>query len=139
MDFLEAQMDVVKATVACLPDVPWQAAILDIELREFPDGFDTDHVGIVLKRGRDGGLEQDQFTLDRAARDSCVGLYRQRKDDAGEVIAGFVLRIEHPGLWRFDFKDRTRRLDGVWDAAAERYLETYLDHYLREKAAGPDA
>lgn len=134
MDFTQAQIEVVKAAAASFPSGEWQAAILDYEIREMADGFDSDYVGIVLLKSDDGALAQDQFYLDRTAREACTNLYMQRKREAGDEIAGFVLRIEQPGKYRFDFKDKAKRLDGVWDAEGEGYLDNYLDHYQREKA-----
>jgi hypothetical protein len=136
MDFTQAQIDVVKAAVATFPAGEWQAAILDYEIREMPDGFDSDFVGIVLMKAPGGGLVQEQFYLDRPAREACTKLYLQRKREAGDDIAGFVLRVEMPGHYRFDFKDKAKRLNGVWDAEGEQYLDNYLTHYEREKAAG---
>lgn len=135
MDFTQAQIDVVKAAVATFPAGKWQAAILDYEIREMPDGFDSDYVGIVLMNDPSGGLVQEQFYLDRSAREASTALYLQRKRDAGEAIAGFVLRVEQPGAYRFDFKDKAKRLNGIWDAEGEQYLDNYLTHYQREKAA----
>ncbi len=138
MDFTQAQIEVVKAAVSSFPAGEWQAAILDYEIREMPDGFDSDFVGIVLLKNGEGKLGQDQFYLDRPAREACTNLYLQRKREAGEKIAGFVLKIEHPGKYRFDFKDSAKRLNGVWNSEGEEYLDNYLDHYQREKeATGP--
>lgn len=134
MDFTQAQTDVVRAVAGSFPAGDWQAAILDYEVREVSDGFDSDYVGIVLMRSADGTLTQEQFQLDRQARQACTQLYLQRKNEAGEDIAGFVLRIEQPGKFRFDFKDSLKRLEGVWDAENEGYLDNYLDNYKREKA-----
>ncbi len=136
MDFTQAQTNVVRAVAGALPADAWQAVILDYEIREVSGGFDSDYVGIVLIPGNDGQLRQDQFQLDKAARDACTELYLQRKRGAGDMIAGFVLRIEQPGAFQFDFKDQIKRLDGVWDAEAEQYLDKYLEHYQREKAPG---
>ncbi len=136
MDFTQAQIEVVRAVAGSFPAADWQAAILDYEIQQVSDGFDSDYVGVVLIRGSDGALTQDQFYLDRTAREACTQLFLQRKQDAGEDIAGFVLRIEHPGKYRFDFKDKAKRLEGLWDAEGEGYLDNYLEHYQREKAAG---
>ncbi len=136
MDFTQAQIGVVKAVIATFPGGEWQAAILDCEILEMPDGFDLDFTGIILMKDSAGHLVQDQFYLDAPARQDCCNLYLQRKRAAGDIIAGFQLRIQQPGTYRFTFKDKVKRLNGVWDAEAETYLDNYLAHYQRETSAG---
>ena len=134
MDFTQAQIEVVRTAIATFPTGDWQAALLDGEILEMPDGFDTDCCGVVLLQSGDGTLTQDQFYLDQAARHACVNLYLQRKNDAGDVIGGFVLRIDRSGRYRFEFNVEAKRLNGVWDAESADYRDNYLTHYLREQA-----
>lgn len=132
MTFTDTASGLVKAVVACLPVSGWQAALLDYELREMPDGFDSDYVGIVLIKGQDGGLTQDQFQLDHQARQAAMALYHDRQATAADKNAGFVIRIEHTGDYRIEFKDKIKRLAGFWDQQEEEYIDQYLQHYLRE-------
>lgn len=134
MEFTQATTEFVTAVSACLPADGWQAAFLDFELREVPEGFDSDYVGILLLKGPSGGLAQDQFQLSREARQAAASLYLHRKTEAEDANSGFVLRLEHSGTYRIEFKERVKRLAGVWDAAEEGYAGNYLAHYLREKA-----
>ena len=136
MEFTQATTDLVNAVAACLPAEDWQPAFLDFELREVPDGFDSDYVGIVLLKDATGDLVQDQFQLDTVARQAAGTLYLQRKMKAEEANSGFVLRLEQSGTYRIDFKNRVKRMDGIWDAAEEGYADNYLSHYLREQAEG---
>ena len=55
--------DLLDAVVACLPRSRWQAALLDLELREMQDGFDTDYVGIVLLAATFSGTASNEPEL----------------------------------------------------------------------------
>lgn len=133
MEFSQAISELVQAISACLPTNGWQAAFLDYELREIPgEGFDSDYVGIALIRNAARELEQNQFQLNAEARQAAISLYRQRVIDAEEANCGFVLRLECSGKYRIDFKEKVKRLAGIWDAEAESYADNYLQHYLRE-------
>ncbi|MEL7106289.1 MAG: hypothetical protein AAGM21_10240 [Pseudomonadota bacterium] len=134
MDFTEATLAFVGAVTACLPSDGWQAALLDIELREVPEGFDSDYVGLVLVKGPAGALDQDQFALGPEARQAAMALYMQRKEAAAEDNAGFVLEIEPSGAYRLRFKQSVKRLNGIWDQAEEEFIDQYLKHYLRERS-----
>ena len=128
--------NVVRAIARCIGAVQrWQAAILDYEVMEVSDGYDSDYVGIVLLIADGGTLTQDQFQLDRDARQACVELCAAHKQGTIPSVAGFTLRLETTGSYRFDFKQEVKRLNGVWDAEAETYFDNYLTHYQREKSA----
>lgn len=134
MDFSEAINSLVTSVVSCLPATSWEAVLLDFELREMQDSFDSDYVGIVLVRTEPETLTQEQFYLDQDTRQAAMALYRQRSRDAKEANAGFVLRIQQSGGFTIDFKEKVKRLDGIWDQADEQYIDNYRDHYLRENS-----
>ena len=136
MDFTTAQAEVVRRAAADFGTGDWIHAIIDLEIMEYEDGYDLDYQAILVTRGQAGALASRQFDLSQPTRDAVVALYRQRKDEAGETIGGFVLRIDHPGRYRFDFShEAPKRLNGVWDAERQAYFDDYLAHYREEIGA----
>lgn len=129
MDFTDAIDNLVRAVSACISFRDWQAVLLDLELREMPDGFDSDYVAIVLIAAADGQLTQDQIVLDAAARQAAMALHIQRKDAAEEHNAGLVLELDRSGAFHITFKEKVKRLAGVWDEAEESFIDNYLQHY----------
>lgn len=137
MDFQTAQSDVVQRVAGDFGTADWVHAVVDLELLEFEDGYDLDYQAILITRSPDGVLASRQFQLSELSRQAVIALYRERKDNAGDTLGGFVLRIDHPGRYRFELDyDPPKRLNGVWDAERQSYFDNYLTHYEREKATG---
>ena len=137
MDFQTAQSEVVQRVAGDFGAAEWVHAVVDLELLEFEDGYDLDYQAILITRAPNGALASQQFQLSEPSRQAVIALYRERKDNAGDTVGGFVLRIDHPGRYRFEF-DYTapKRLNGVWDAERQSYFDNYLTHYEQEKATG---
>jgi hypothetical protein len=137
MDFQTAQNDVVQRVAGDFGAADWVHAVVDLEVLEFEDGYDLDYQAILITRASGGALASQQFQLTEPTRQAVIALYRERKDNAGDVLGGFVLRIDHPGRYKFDLNyDPPKRLNGVWDAERQAYFDNYLTHYQRETAAG---
>ena len=137
MDFQTAQSQVVQGVAGDFGAADWVHAVLDLELLEFEDGYDLDYQAILITRTPEGDLASHQFQLSEPSRQAVIALYRERKDSTGDTLGSFVLRIDQPGRYRFEFDYGTpKRLSGVWDAERQSYFDNYLSHYEREKAAG---
>ncbi|MBX7482732.1 hypothetical protein [Qipengyuania qiaonensis] len=135
MTFETAQIQVVQSVATDFATDTWVHAIVDLEILEFPDGYDIDVQAILITRDN-GQLASRQFQLSQPTRDAVAKLYRQRKEEAGDKFGGFVLRIDHPGRYRFDFRyEKPKRLSGVWDAERQAYFDNYLEHYRAEVGA----
>ncbi|MCJ2189065.1 hypothetical protein [Novosphingobium beihaiensis] len=135
MDFTACMEAVVRAVAQDFGTADWVHAIVDFEVLEQDGGFDTDYLALLIRKDAGGTLSREQFYLSQPAIDAAVALYCQRRDEAGETIGGFVLRIDHPGQFRFELRhEAPRRLNGVWDKDWQDYLANYLDHYRREMA-----
>lgn len=133
MDFTSLQVEIVREIAGSLQGSGWKALIFDCEIREVSDGYDFDSVGVVLLEGERGELSQDQFDIEIGTEDLCIELYKNRLEEAEYRIAGFTVKIENTGQYRYEFKHDLRRLNGVWDEKTEGYLEDYLEHYLVER------
>lgn len=136
MDFNQAQQAVIRAVAHDVPYESWERILLDVEIAEQADGYDLDTLGIVIRRNERNELEDPQFRLSEDSKKAIVALYDQRKQDAGEVLGGFELTIDYPGKYRFQFSyDPPKRLNGVWDAERQKWLDNYLAVYKAEVGA----
>lgn len=136
MDFVEAQTEFVRQAVASVSQSSWERIFIDLEIREFDDGFDTDYVAVVIVV-REGRRAFDQFMLNRDARAAASALYQQRKDDAGETIGGFEVAIDPDGRYRFNINHgKPERLNGIWNQERQGWIDDYLSHYEQELQSG---
>lgn len=136
MDFTEAQNDVVRAIAGSADVGAWERLLADVEILEHGDSYQIDYVCLAIVRNADGEFASAQFKLDESARNAIAALYRQRKNEAGDVIGGFELKVDQPGHFRFDYLNGApKRINGVWDEERAHVLNNYLDVYKSELAA----
>ena len=135
MDFTEAQNEVVRSVAGSADMADWERLLADVEILEHPGDYQIDYICLAVC-GEGDALELRQFRLSAAARDAITSLYRQRKEEAGDVIGGFELTIDRSGRFRFAFLNGPpQRINGNWDAERAQMLNNYLDIYRAELAA----
>jgi hypothetical protein len=131
--FIEAQNALVMMVANDMGRDNWERIFVDAEILEQSDGFDVDTISKVIVRDPGDTLSAPQFSLSAASRKAISELYIQRKEEAGEVIGGFELTVDYPGKFNFKYNlSQPKRLNGIWDAERQGWIENYLQHYKTE-------
>lgn len=130
MDITALQANLASSVVDDCPFGEWERIVADIEIAVDNDECLLDTLSFAVIRDNNGRLTNPYFEMSPKTHSSVIEIYKERLENSGKKISGFMLEVQKDGRYGFDLSyDKPERLNGVFKSRKADRMANYLQSY----------